>query len=239
LAVLGTQEDVATLVELVLTKKDAGERDQVAQALSELGGRLPDKAARCEPVLQALSKADAPTKVCLLTVLSTLGGDKALQAVRAALTGEGEVRKTAVRALADWSDAAPMPDLLKVAKEDQDPSVRILALRGYIRMAGLARDVAMFKTALESAKRTDEKKLALSGLGDVKDVAALNLLDPYVEDPALKEEAGAAAVNIGKDIGRRQAEAVRTILEKVVGAVKSNDTRRQAQDVLKGLPKKK
>jgi HEAT repeat protein len=135
LAVVGTAEDFATLAEMVLTKKEAGERDSVAQAMSELGARLPDKSARCAPVLQAISRADAPTKVCLLTVLSALGGDQALQAVRDALAGEGEVRKTAVRALAGWPDAVPMTDLLRVAREDKEQSIRILALRGFIRMA--------------------------------------------------------------------------------------------------------
>ena len=56
MATLGTAKDFATLAELVLTKKDAGERDSVAQAMSGLA-RL-RRRALCAPVLKALSRYD-------------------------------------------------------------------------------------------------------------------------------------------------------------------------------------
>ena len=86
-------------------------------------------------ILETLSRAGISANASLPAVPSAPGGDKALEAVRRALAGEGEVRKTAVRALADWPDAAPMAELLKVAREDKEESIRILALRGFIRMA--------------------------------------------------------------------------------------------------------
>ncbi len=240
LAVLGTQEDLATLAEMVLTKSEAGERDQVAQAMSELGRRLPDKSAGCAPVLQALSRADAPAKACLLTVLAALGGDQALQAVRDALAGEGEVRKTAVRALADWPDAAPMADLLKVAKEDKEPSSQILALRGYIRMAGQARTrpeqkLEAYRAALELATRPDEKRLALTGLATVAHPDSLKLVEPYLEAGGLQREAFVAYERIAQSLARRQPAVAKEALQRVAEKATDPGLRTRAQRALEGI----
>jgi hypothetical protein len=113
----------------------------------------------------------------------------------------------------------------------------VLALRGYIRLAGLAKDrpaeaLKMYQAALENAKRTDEKRLVLSGLGEIKDVAALNMVEPLIDDAALKEEACAAAVGIGRDIIKKSGDAVRKVLEKVVGVVKRPEVLRDANKLL-------
>ncbi len=238
--VLGTQEDLASLLEMVLAKKEAGERDQAAKAMAELGRRLPDKSAACAPVLQALSKADGPTKVCLLGVLSTLGGEQALQAVRDALSCDGEVRKTAVRALADWADDAPMADLLKVAKEDKEQSVQVLALRGYLRMAGRARmraeqKVEAYQAALELATRPDEKRLALTGLADVAHPAALKLVEPCLDQAGLEREAFVAYEKIAESLVRRQPAAAKEALLRVADKASDAGLRGKAQKALERI----
>jgi len=239
-ATLGTAEDFATLAELVLTKKDAGERDSVAQAMSGLAGRLPDKSALCAPVLKALSQADAPSEVCLLTVLSSLGGDQALQAVRQALAGEGEVRKTAVRALAAWTDAAPMADLLKVTREDKEPGTRILALRGYIRMANqpgtrTEQKLEAYRIALELATRPDEKRLALNGLAQVANANSLKLVEPCLEEPGLEREAFVAYERIAESLARRQPAVAKEALQRVVDKAADSRLRTRAQNALDNI----
>jgi HEAT repeat protein len=236
--VLGTQEDVAALLEMVLAKKEAGERDQAAQAVAELGRRLPDKSAACAPVIEALSKADAPAKVCLLTVLATLGGDKALQAVRDLLAGE--VRKTAVRALADWADDAPMADLLKVAKEDKEQSVQILALRGYIRMAGrirmgAERKIEAYRAALELATRPEEKRLVLTGLGDVANPGSLKLVEPCLAEAGLEREAFVAYEKIAESLVRRQPAMAKEALQRVADKTDDSGLRSKAQKALERI----
>ena len=239
-AALGTAEDFATMAELVLTKKDAGERDSLAQAMSGLAGRLPDKPALCAPVLKALSQADAPSEICLLTVLSSLGGDQALQAVRQALAGEGEVRKTAVRALAAWTDPAPMPDLLRVAKEDKEPATHIIALRGYIRMASQPgirpnQKLEAYRVALELATRPDEKRLALNGLAQVANPDSLKLVEPCLEEPGLAREAFVAYERIAESLARRQPAVAKAALQRVADKAADSRLRARAQSALEKI----
>jgi hypothetical protein len=157
--------------------------------------------------------------------------------VRDALSGEGEVRKTAVRALADWPDAAPMADLLKVAKEEKDPSLQILALRGYVRMAGLPgtpseRRIEAYQTALTLASRPDEKRLVLTGLAEVARPDALKLVEPCLEDPALQREAFVAYEKIAESLAGRQPAVAKEALQRVVDKTTDNGLRSKAQKAI-------
>jgi hypothetical protein len=237
---LGVAQDLQELAGMILTTKEESERDQVARTMSAIGARMSDKATRCDPVLQALAKADDPAKVCLLTVLASLGGDKALQAVRASLAGAGEVRKTAVRALADWPDAGPMADLLEVAKADQDKSSQIVALRGYIRMVGLADSPAetklqAYRQAMDLAGRPDEKRLVLAGLADVAGVDALKMVEAYLDNADLKREAFLAYEKIAESLVGSQPAVAKEALQRVEAQASDTGPRNRAKRALERI----
>ncbi|MGA2498977.1 MAG: HEAT repeat domain-containing protein, partial [Tepidisphaeraceae bacterium] len=240
LAALGAAEDLPKLVNMLVAAKDDADREVLAQAISGIGGRMADKNARCEPVIAAMSKADAPAKIRLLTVLSTFGGDQSLKAVKAALAGEAEVHKTAVRALSDWPDAAPIADVLTIAKEDKDKTNQILALRGYIRMVPLAggrpeQKLASYKQALELATRPDEKKQVLTGLAEIRTVESLKLAEPLLDDAALKREAYTAYEKIAEGLGNRNAAIAKEALTKVVEKSPDGGTRNKAKTALEKI----
>jgi HEAT repeat protein len=237
ISALGTQADLAPLVEALLATKQEADRDAIAQALSTIGGRMQDKVARSEPVVQAMAKADAPTKIQLINVLATLGGDPALQTIRASLGGEAEVKKAAVRALADWPDAAPMADLLTVAKEDKDNQV--LALRGYIRMAGLGGSaetkLESYRTALGLAAAPSEKRLVLAGLGEVSHADALKMVEASLDDADLQREAFLAYEKIAESLAGRQPAVAKEALQRVVDKSKDGNLRKKAQAALQKI----
>jgi HEAT repeat protein len=237
LGVLGVAQDFQELAGMILATREESEREQVGRTMSAIGERLSDKAALCEPVLQALTKADEPAKICLLTVLTSLGGERALQAVRASLAGSGEVRKTAVRALADWPDAGPMADLLEVAKSDPDKSSQILALRGYIRMIGLRGSQATTKLqaysqAMDLAGRPDEKRLVLAGLADVPGVDALRMAEAYLDNAELKREAFLAYEKIAESLVRSQPAVAKEALQRVQAQAADAGPRNRAKRAL-------
>ncbi|MFI5379740.1 MAG: HEAT repeat domain-containing protein [Tepidisphaerales bacterium] len=239
LAALGSQEDLPKLVDMLLAAKDDADRDAFAQTISGIGARMADKTARCEPVLAAMSKADAPAKIRLLTILSTFGGAQSLQAVKAALAGEAEVHKTAVRALSNWPDAAPIADVLAIARDDQDKSNQILALGGYIRMIALGgrpeQKLTAYRQALELATRADEKKQVLTGLGEIRTAESLKMVEPFLEDAALKREAYSAYEKIAEGLAGRQPGIAREALTKVVEKSPDGGTRNKAKSALQKM----
>ena len=229
-------EDLPALADLVARTADTS--DAAAAAVLAAAVQVPDAAGRADAVVAACARASGAGRQALWRILGRLGGPRALEVLRAALRDpDEEARKEAVRALSLWPDVGAAEDLLALARGGSGQALPVLALRGYIRLAGLAKDrpaeaVRMFRTALETARRADEKRLALGGLGEVPDPEALKLAVPFLEDPELKNEAAAAVVAIGKEISKRHPEEVRAALEKVTATLQSGPALQQALSLL-------
>jgi len=234
------------VVQLVLTSRDSRQRAEAERAVTAICGRITDAAGRADPVLAALGRADTADRCSLLRILVRLPSPRGLAALQAAQGDEdASVRNAAIRTLAEWPDLPAAETLLKLATSAESPIHQVLALRGYIRLAGLGNvgpteKLAMFDKAVAAAKRPDEKKLALGALGGVRSVAALQRVDPLLDDPALAAEAVAAAVKIVAPSGRNkkvlQGASVRATMEKVLRVTKDAGVRKQVKGILSKLP---
>jgi len=231
---LGGKSELSTLVALAVKPKDAKDRTAIEQAIGVVFKRVTDKDSQAGPVLAALAGAPTDAKPTLLRLLGRPATPKALKAVRAALKDRNaEVRDAAVRTLAEWSDAAPAEELLVLARTSTNRTHKVLALRGYVRMAGMSKDpTAMYIRAMELAERPDDKKLVLGGLGSATSAQALTLVERYLKDKDLQVEAAQAAVQIAKRLRQKDATRARMALENVVSVVKDSRIRRQAQDII-------
>jgi len=236
-------QDVDALVGLVV--RSTGKELAAAQAtLGTACARMPDREACAERVAAALAAAGAEPKSAMIQSLGQIGGAKALAAVQGATKdGEETVRDAAVRVLADWQDAAAAPELLALSKATDSPKVKILALRGYIRLIGqrgLGADtkLAMCREALPLAERPEEKRLVLGALGGVHNAESLALVVPCLDDPALKNEAAAAALSIGERLADARPAEVAEAMNKVLGATENPDLQKRAREVLERAGKK-
>jgi hypothetical protein len=73
-------------------------------------------------------------------------------------------------------------------------------LRGYVRLAGMddvglnpTQRTEMFKQAAELATRAEEKKQIIGGLRTVRNADTLSLVNKYLDDPALRQDAEQSA----------------------------------------------
>jgi hypothetical protein len=119
----------------------------------------------------------------------------------------------------------------------------VLALRGYIRVAGLAsrrsaaQTLAMYDKALKTARRVDEKREAIAGIAGVADPSALEMVEPFLTDPALKSEAAIATATIAAALsGTHRAEA-KAALEKLLEASQDPQARKLASQTLDQIDK--
>ena len=166
-----------------------------------------------------------------------MGGSKALEAVRtAAGDSNAEVQDAALRALCDWTDIEPADDLLGIARQSRNEKHQLLALRGYLRMAGqdelpALRRLAMATEALRLAQRDEERRLALSVLARVPSAEALSAVLPFLDSETLKAEAATAAVAIGEPLLPNASAQVIEAMEKVLQVVKDPDLLRRATEL--------
>lgn len=239
LGAVAPTEALSAVAAVLIKTEDGGARNEAANALINIANRDEDLEKRSEPVLKALAGAQGEAKLSLLGVLGRIGGQKSLEAVRAAVKDADEkVVDAAIRAMAEWPDATAAADLLDVAKTAATETHQVLAIRGYVRVCRIRTDRPAAETAkmlaagLAAAKRPDEKKQALGGLRDVRDILALEAVVPCMGDDALKEEAASAATRIGREIWNKNPEAVKAAMEKVLEVSKNDGLKREAKEAL-------
>jgi HEAT repeat protein len=243
LEALGDEKVLPALL-AVLTKAQATEDQQGSErALLAICSRAANKDACLRPVLAAVGGAKMPARGTLLRALGRLGGPGAIGPVRAALNDpDAAVKDAAVRALADWPDATAAADLLALAKKEANQTLQVIALRGYLRLAGLpdrpaAEKVKMCHEALAVAKRPDEQKLILGVLGDVNTAEAFLMTVPMLQEAPVREEAAQASTKIAKALGNKLPPQTQAAMETVLSFTKNKNTRKDAEEVLKRVKK--
>jgi len=149
-----------------------------------------------------------------------------------------EVQTAAVRAMADWPTPEPLDELIKIAESSGNKMHRILALRGFVRLLGMAGDrpegrtIEMYKKAMGLAPDAGEKKRVLSGLAGMKSLAALQMAAGYLDDETLSIESEAAVINIAGGIYSDYPEQAKDMLNRIVKTTKVDSLRQQAQELI-------
>ena len=242
-AVAGGRE-LPQLLALLLAAKSGSEQSGLVRAIGSAAMRVDDPDTRSTPVIAALPRAEPHTKVNLVGLLGRFGGAKALAAVRGQLkSADADVATEAVRALSAWPDDAPAGDLLSIIKTTANRTHKVLAFRGYLRMANLpsertgAQTTAMYQQAMALATGAAEKKAVLSGLASARSVAALRMVEKLLADASLKAEAELACVQIAGNVRDSAPDEARAALRKLVASAKSDTVRRRARNVLSDMDK--
>jgi HEAT repeat protein len=132
LRTIAQPKDVPVLIDLLLSMKTETERKEAERCVAAVARKLDKENQRAEAVLSALSTVtDVQGRRSLLSVLGKVGDHSALPVLHAALKDkDARVQDAAVRALADWPDAAPAAALIELARTAPEQIHRVLALRG-------------------------------------------------------------------------------------------------------------
>ena len=237
LGALASGKDLPAMVKLLGAVKGDAAGSRAETAIVLVAAKTADPARRGEAVLAAL--ASARQRAPLIRVLGRIGGPKAYEAVEKALgDGDAGVKDAAVRALASWPDGQAEGALLKLARVADDKTHRVLALRGYVRLLGLATSrkpratAAKYAEVLTVARDTDSRKLVLAGLADVGHADALKLAMDQLGDSAVAAEAALAAVKIARAIVSTDRKAARAAMVKLLAVSKGKPAAAQARRVL-------
>ena len=198
---LAGKQELSRMVSMLLEARSDADRAGVERAMVAIVSRI--KTSDATVFIEALNKADDTVKPHVLAVLPHIGGAEALDAVQSQLrSGDADVKKAAIRALADWPEPGPLNDLLQIAKTDRDATCQILALRGYIKLLeiptnrGASETVKLLAEAMKVANRAEEKMAVLSALPKYPCEEALALAERAKKDSALVAEAGSAISKI-------------------------------------------
>ena len=236
---LAEETDLPLLGKLLVEAKDAAVRAAAERALASACSRLADKDKATATVAAALKDTQGAARAALLRVLGGIGTPTACQAIRANLADlSDEVKEAAIRALADWRDDAPAADLLAVARSAPNEAHHVLALRGFIRMIALRKDLSlaerlkMCQDALAAAKRDEERRAVLSAVADIPTPEALKMAEGCLAKDALKNEAAIALIRIARAVSGTDAEAARGAIARAAAASDNAEVQKQAKEAV-------
>ncbi len=233
--------DLPRLLQLLIEAESAAERTEAEKTFVAVANTTPDKKVAAQPIVAVLEHGAATEiKVFLLHILGKIGDQGTFDILRNALADKNEkIKKAAIRALSDWPNTKPIPDLLKIVQTSDSQVHKVLALRGFIRLIGLESDrsakgtVALYWQAMELASNVNEKRMVLSGLAEVRSIDSLRMSAKYLDDPDLQPEAVAAVVKIAGGTIKTDPEETQAALRKVLAVSKNEWLSNLAQRLLK------
>ena len=238
--------EIEPLVASFVTLDRAPLQPAAAQALVTAGKRGANADALMTALLAAYATADTPLRIRLLDVMGKAGGERIFGAITEAVaSSDPELKDAGVRALTNWPGNEAAPGLLQLATSAELPKHKILALQGYLRLAGdvttgrtPAESLAMLRNAQPLVQRDDEKRLLLGALGSVVDPDAMRMALPYLDDPAVNAEAGAAVAYTAVHARGPVPDEARAALQAVVAKCTDENMQKYARDRLAEMESK-
>jgi len=192
---ISDDDDISDLIRLLKSTDKKKEISLLQNALVSASQFVEDPEKRAEKICHALDEAKDRDKIVFLRVLSEIGGTKALEAVLEAQKSENrEISTEAFYTLAAWKKFEAADELLILSQRAIDKKHRYLGLKSYFRLIGDSdlEDEEKFKMLLkakEILQETEEKRLYLSALGEIKTLGALREAAVFLDFEDLKQMA--------------------------------------------------
>ena len=220
LTVLAGRNELPKLVALLAKASDSTDLAGLSQAILATGRRIEDNPAVSKAILAGLKNADGESSAALLKTVACFGGAEALPAaVERVDSRNATVSEAALRAITNWPDAAACGSLLKIISDTRNSKHRILAMRGYLRLAPLSKDPA---GALEQIRKLvtapADKRMMLSAMGSAASTESLSAALSMLGDGDVKNEAALAALAIAQQLASTQKNTVLAAVEKIRAA---------------------
>ncbi|MBN2506189.1 MAG: HEAT repeat domain-containing protein [Verrucomicrobia bacterium] len=230
---LAVEQTVTPLLDLAARSASDAARAPILKALYAVCQGTPDKDRTARGLVHAMERLPNTQRRHVLPLLAELGTPPALASAQtASLDSDLELAREAVRVLARWPNSAPAAHLLELARGGADTTLRTLALRGGIDVAGHepdpARRLTLLRQARATATQTPEKRQALGQLARIPTREALDEALKDLNDPALVNEAALAAIHIAESLAPADPKFADGVAVKVLARCQTPDIVRRA-----------
>ena len=238
---LADKEYLPSLIKLLVDQEDDRSRREAERVVVAVSRKIGQTSRQADAVLDVMRGEKRVTVRCsLLRVLGGIANVNALKTLEDASKDTNlTVQDTSVRALAKWSNAGAAEALLEIYCNTQNQIHRLLALRGFARLLSLpAQGRPMEKTldlcqrAIHQAKNSTEQKLVLSGLSNINDPGALEMVEPLLQVETVRTEAGMAAIKIAGAIMDTHGDRAKRTMNKLLAVSNDEDLRKQAEEII-------
>ncbi len=219
-------DDLPAFIDLLCKARTDDERRAAEKVLIAAWRRIGEPSAYVAPIRAKLAGAATEAQLTLLRVLGVAGDEAALGIIAdAAKDPDASVRETALRTLSKWKGTAAIAPLWAVVCDPRNDKEAILALRGYIELAGslepASKAVEALAGAMGHAKRTEEKKMVLGQLSSTESGVALDIAAACLDKEGMKQEAAQACRRIILALDESEVGKRKELLKKLAASTDS------------------
>ena len=194
LSEISTLENLPALIDILVEQKNNSNRKKVERTISKVLAKFPN-ANGSTPIIKALnSDIDKDNKSSLLRLLGFTGDAKALQILRKEIKSNDEqIKIAAINGLSNWTTAEPLNDLKQSTISAKNEKVRAPALKGFTKFISMdnsltdVQKVEMYKVSLQYAKTSNERNIALNGIGRIDCFASLETIKLFINQEDVKQ----------------------------------------------------
>lgn len=191
--------DFASYAALILATDNKKKLGALEKSIGDAAQRLPDPNACALPLIEAYGKAKGEQQYAIIRSLGSIGGDAAKTLLTVSLESPApEIRDAAVRGLCNWPTLDAADQLIELAETTDQEKYKVLALRGYIRLANTLNDekkaLPMCEKAAALTDRPAELKSIIACAKRFKSEEVINFIAPFIENPEVVDEAGQAMI---------------------------------------------
>lgn len=233
IGLMGSPAQLKDLAQVLTGTRNDDVRNAAQEAIKTICTRSEDKAA-CTAVIESeLAAASTPeVRAALLPITVFTGGEPGLnQVLKAMQDPNAEVRAAAFSTLVSWPEARAADPLLRFAETNSEAGPAIVALRdGCLRLAEMeevapAERASILRGVVRVARRPEEKKRAISLMGQVPALELLEFLANTASDPGLRAEALTATLQLARNLASvypRQSLAALDTVERFADSPESD-----------------
>jgi HEAT repeat protein len=240
---MGSFSLVPDLARVLTSTSNEGLRSATQEAIQTICTRAEDKAPCAALILAELEKAATPeARRALLPLTVYTGGAGGLaQVLQSMADNNAGVREAAFRTLVEWPEARAAGPLLEFARTNSEASLAILALRdGCLRLAEMdevpVSDRAFILQGVSQvARRPEEKRRAVSLMGQVPSLGLLQLLPRLAADNTLRAEATASSVQLARSLAPVYPRQSLAALDEVMKQADTPELRNAVEQGIKAV----
>ena len=194
-------EDFPLFAQLMLSATEPKKLQALEKSAAEASLRQTEIDPCAQPLVKAFGNAKPESQHTLLRTLGRMGGEVAhKQLTQSVASSDPGTKDAAIRGLCNWPNIEVADQLLEQAQTAEIEKHRILALRGYIRLAGTVNDFAVVSNMCYTAAATAEQPAELKGIiGCIKrfkNQEVLDFLAPYLDNADVFDEAAWAICEV-------------------------------------------
>ncbi|MEX0884579.1 MAG: family 16 glycoside hydrolase, partial [Cyclobacteriaceae bacterium] len=248
LSAMVTPKHLDKLVELLKNEHKEESLEKIQDAMIVANAQKNNPGTQTQWALDLIPQLEVEKQVYIYKVLSTTGGEEALENLESFYQSGSGIQKTEiVKALNQAEDPLAAAVLLNIARSSETENLREEALKGYIKLVEASEQedegkVILLRNALDLAKNNETIQAALTQLGNYPTFQALLVAGKHLDHPSHQQSAAREVMNIVLNNDKIHGEVVREIVQKTKEVISGQDSqyyKTSLQKYLDEMPKGK